>query len=99
MGQCCGSAGLGEFFLRRYEEGGEARDLSYCTRIAADLASRAEPVGEGVRWVQAEHRVQPELLQAQTGLMQGAAGIGLWLLHLDGHFQDREPLVVLPDAR
>ena len=46
----------------------------------------------------AEHRVQPELLQAQTGLMQGAAGIGLWLLHLDGHSQDREPLVVLPDA-
>ena len=99
VGQCCGSAGVGELFLRLYGERGEARDLSFCARIAADLASRAEPSGEGLKWVQAEHRVQPERMQAQTGLMQGAAGIGLWLLHLDGHFQDREPLVVLPDAR
>ena len=38
---------------------------------------------KGLRWVQAEHRVRPELLVAQTGYMQGAAGIGMWLLRLD----------------
>jgi hypothetical protein len=30
--------------------------------------------------IQTEHRARPELLIAQTGLMQGAAGIGLVLL-------------------
>jgi hypothetical protein len=38
-------------------------------------AARIEtPGGKGLRWVQAEHRVRPELLVAQTGYMQGAAG-------------------------
>jgi hypothetical protein len=41
--------------------------------------------------------VRPELLIAQTGLMQGAAGVGLAMLHLDGVSQRRPPLVVLPD--
>jgi hypothetical protein len=35
---------------------------------------------------------------AQTGLMQGAAGVGLALLHLDGALSARSPAVVLPDA-
>jgi hypothetical protein len=47
--------------------------------------------------VQAEHRVRPELLVAQTGLMQGAAGVGLAMLHLDGARERRTPFVRLPD--
>ena len=37
----------------------------------------------GLKWIQAEHRLHPDRLTAQTGLMQGAAGVGLTLLRLD----------------
>ncbi len=98
VGQCCGSAGVGEFFLRRYQSDGDEAYLEFCERLTADIYDRADSSEDALKWVQAEHRVQPELLQAQTGLMQGASGIGLWLLHLDGHYQGRQPFVVLPDA-
>jgi hypothetical protein len=53
---------------------------------------------KGLRWIQAEHRVQPKLLVAQTGYMQGAAGIGMWLLRLDGAGKGRESFVRFPDT-
>ena len=43
-------------------------------------------------------RVQPENVVAQTGLMQGAAGVGLAMLHLDGALTQRKPFVILPDS-
>jgi len=51
-----------------------------------------------MRWIQAEHRTRPELLIAQTGLMQGAAGIGLYLVHLDAFEQRKRPKINLPDS-
>jgi hypothetical protein len=57
------------------------------TRDAADL-----------HWTHAEHRVKPEFVQAQTGFMQGAAGIGTWLQHLDAFEQGRQPFLRLPDS-
>ena len=97
VGQCCGSAGVGEFFLRLYGQSEDPQHLAICERINADLLDRATEERGGLSWTQAEHRVQPDLLQAQTGLMQGSAGIGLWLLHFDGFTVDRAPFVVLPD--
>jgi hypothetical protein len=41
--------------------------------------------------------VQPENVVAQTGLMQGAAGVGLALLHLDNAVKGRADRIVLPD--
>ena len=83
-GQCCGSAGVAEFFLNLYLSEGtwraEYKEVSI--RVADDLLSRATKTDGGVKWVQAEHRVQPENLAAQTGYMQGAAGIGMLLLHM-----------------
>ena len=35
----------------------------------------------GLAWDQAEHRARPDWVQRQTGYMQGAAGIGGFLLH------------------
>ena len=49
-------------------------------------------------WTQAEHRVRPELLEAQTGWMQGAAGVGAFFLHLDARRAGESPLVTLPDT-
>jgi len=97
VGQCCGNAGVIEFFLALHDVTGEPGHLEFAERVAADTVRRATEDDGGLKWIQAEHRVQPELLIAQTGLMQGAAGVGLAMLHLDGVGQVRRPLVVLPD--
>lgn len=77
---CCGSAGIGDFFADLYRATGEARYLEQADRMVDDLLARATPGDPGTKWIQAEHRVRPDLLHAQTGLMQGASGIGLFLL-------------------
>jgi lantibiotic modifying enzyme len=97
ISQCCGNAGVLEFFLALHDLTGEAQRLEFAERVAADTVRRATEEDGGLKWIQAEHRVRPELLIAQTGLMQGAAGVGLAMLHLDGVSQRRRPLVVLPD--
>jgi hypothetical protein len=66
--------------------------------MTADLLARATRDNRGTRWVQAEHRVRPEQLIAQTGYMQGAAGVGMWLLRLDAQQRKRAPLVRFPDS-
>lgn len=97
IGQCCGNAGVVEFFLALHNVTGESHHLEFAEHVAADIVHRATEEDGGLKWIQAEHRVRPELLIAQTGLMQGAAGVGLAMLHLDGVSQRRRPLVVLPD--
>lgn len=97
ISQCCGNCGVGEFFLGLHRHTRDARHLEYAELIAHDTLKRATPEGDGLKWIQAEHRVRPELLVAQTGLMQGAAGVGLAMLHLDGARQGRKPFVKLPD--
>jgi lantibiotic modifying enzyme len=98
VGQCCGTAGVAEFFLDLHRVTGKQAYLDFSRRMTADLLARGTEVGEGMKWIQAEHRVRPELLIAQTGYMQGAAGIGLWLLHLDAFEQGREKAITLPDS-
>jgi len=97
-GICCGLAGVADFFLSLYKVTGEARDLRFGSRIMARLAEKATTDASGKRWVQAEHRARPELLVAQTGLMQGAAGIGLVSLHWHQHEHGLRPRIVLPDS-
>ena len=97
ISQCCGNCGVGEFFLSMHQIRGKSEHLEMAERVAADTLRRATVADGGLKWIQAEHRVRPELLVAQTGLMQGAAGVGLSMLHLDGARQKRKPFVVLPD--
>ena len=97
ISQCCGNCGVSEFFIAMHRASGDARHLAYAEEIGHDTLARATPEGGGLKWIQAEHRVRPELLIAQTGLMQGAAGVGLAMLHLDGVRERRNRLVVLPD--
>ena len=97
ISQCCGNCGVSDFFIAMYRHTGSARYLEYAEAIAHDTLARATAEGDGLKWVQAEHRVRPELLVAQTGLMQGAAGVGLAMLHLDGEREGRKRLVKLPD--
>jgi len=97
-GVCCGSAGVASFFLDLHRTFGKEEYLRFAERLTADILARGTRDDDGLRWIHAEHRARPELLAAQTGLMQGAAGIGLFLLHLDALEQGRDPLIVLPDT-
>ncbi len=98
VGQCCGSAGVAEFMLDLHRVLGRPDFLQMAQRMTADLMKRSSPGEPGTKWVQAEHRVQPDLLLAQTGYMQGAAGIGMLLLHLDGLERQKSRLIRLPDS-
>ncbi len=96
-GICCGSAGVADFLLDLHRRTGDRGALELTRRLTSNLLAKSTRDGEGLKWVQAEHRVRPEFLQAQTGLMQGAAGIGLWLLRLDGFDRGRPRTIILPD--
>jgi lantibiotic modifying enzyme len=98
VSQCCGSAGVAQFFLDLYGVTREPKHLSFAQKMTDDLLARATRDVTGTRWVQAENRIQPNLLVAQTGYMQGAAGIGMWLLRLDGAQRQRAPFVQFPDS-
>ncbi|MFO0983147.1 MAG: lanthionine synthetase LanC family protein [Planctomycetota bacterium] len=98
VGQCCGSAGIAEFFLELHRLTREPRYLAFAKRLTEQLLAKATTDAAGTRWVQAEHRLKPDLLVAQTGYMQGAAGIGMWLLHLDEFERGTVPRIRLPDS-
>jgi lantibiotic modifying enzyme len=98
VSQCCGSAGVAEFFLSLYQVTHEKSYLDFSKHVAAQLMTKARRDTAGMRWIQAEHRVKPELLVAQTGYMQGAAGIGMLLFHLDALQKGRRPAIRFPDS-
>jgi lantibiotic modifying enzyme len=97
VGICCGSAGVAEFFLSLYRIAQKQEYLDFAERLTDQIMKKANRDEAGMRWIQAEYRSRPDFLQAQTNLMQGAAGIGLWLLHRLEHARGGEPRVVLPD--
>jgi lantibiotic modifying enzyme len=96
-GQCCGDAGVGEFALLMARRTGEAGYVDLARRCADEVVRQSELTGGLRRWVQAEHRDRPEFLEAQTGYMQGAAGIASFLLHLDTTLAGAPVKVTLPD--
>ena len=98
ISMCCGTAGQAAFFLEMYGATHDAKYLRLARDTTSLLLSKGTRDQGGMRWVQAETRVKPEIEIAQTGLMQGASGVGLWLLHLAeferGH---KSPAITLPD--
>jgi lantibiotic modifying enzyme len=98
VSQCCGHAGVADFFIELHRSYQDATALPFARRVTADLLRRATDDQTGMRWVQAEHRVQPDVTVAQTGYMQGAAGIGALLLKLDAVERGARVRVVLPDS-
>ena len=89
LGQCCGTAGVGEMALDCYQETGDARWLEWSGTLADDVLERSIADGDGVRWSQTEHRVSPPELPPAVGWMQGAAGVAGWLLRLGRVRRDR----------
>ncbi len=95
---CCGTAGMLNASLDLHLATGDPAYLEQARGYARVLVTRAVRTGEGVCWPQAEHRVRPDFVQAQTGWMQGAAGIAAALLRLHLVEQGRpERIVRLPD--
>ncbi len=97
-GICCGLAGVGEFFLDLYQELGDKAYLDFSKRVASRLLAKATVDDGRMSWVQAEHRTRPDYVFAQTGYMQGAAGIGTFLLRLAPPVRTKPRRVVFPDT-
>jgi hypothetical protein len=89
---------VGDFFLSLAAETGDQSHLVFARELADYILGEATEGEAGMSWNQAEHRTQPEFLQAQTGWMQGAAGVGAFFLHLDGAEKGRAPLIRFPDS-
>jgi lantibiotic modifying enzyme len=97
VSQCCGNAGVAEFFLTLYQMEGKKKYRNYAWLHTQDLLKRATSDAQGLRWIQAENRTEPEAVAAQTGYMQGAAGIGILLCHWLELEQGKKQLIRLPD--
>jgi lantibiotic modifying enzyme len=97
-GICCGLAGVGEFFLDLGRALNDKAYLEFCDRVTSRLLAKATVADGRMFWVQAEHRVRPDFLVAQTGYMQGAAGIGMFLLRLDQAGRGQKGKIVFPDS-
>ncbi|HEV2843638.1 MAG TPA: lanthionine synthetase LanC family protein [Thermoanaerobaculia bacterium] len=98
-GQCCGSAGVAAFFLDLAKLTGDESYRAHARRVARHLVAHGTATpGDGLKWVDAEHRLQADYTYAQTGYMQGAAGIGMLLLQMDATEKNREWTFRLPDS-
>lgn len=98
LGKCCGSTGVAECFLDLHRLTGDGDHLVFARTMADDIVSRATVDDGGTRWSNFEHRIEPPDLPAQTGAMQGAAGIASFLLNLDGHLNGDDWHIVWPDS-
>jgi len=96
-GQCCGDAGIGEFALLLARRTGRSDYLGLARRCAEVILDASETEADRRLWRQAEHRDRPDFIQAQTGYMQGAAGIASFLQHLDGMLAGRPVKIAMPD--
>jgi len=96
-GKCCGSVSLAEYYLWLFEITENVKYLEYSHIMTDQLLSHSTKENGYLKWVHAENRTSPENIAAQTGLMQGSAGIGLWFLQLHAFQDDKKPLIRLPD--
>jgi lantibiotic modifying enzyme len=97
--QCCGSAGVVDFFLGLWATTGRDEYRAFAKHVADQMLSRRTDFdGKGYRWYQAYTRIKPWDVTAETGYMVGAAGIAIALLHLDMAEQGTyRQAILLPD--
>ena len=98
ISQCCGDAGVGDYALNFHHITTDARYLELARREAAELTKRSTAHEHGRSWCQAEHRERPDFVQSQTGYMQGAAGVGSFLLHLATTLGGAPVKIAFPDT-
>ena len=96
ISQCCGAAGIADFLLGLYQATGKEQYLDFARRALDNVVNRAFVDDKGYRWYQSEFRVQPWIVAAQTGYMQGASGVGSALLHLHTALEGKYRAVLFP---
>ena len=97
VSQCCGDAGVAMFFFDIARPARKPEYMNFARTVTDYLLSKGTRDASGLRWVQAENRRQPEKVVAQTGYMQGAAGMGMLLLRVDGMSRRRRLGTIFPD--
>lgn len=95
---CCGVTAEAAFFMDMYQLTKKSQYLDLAKQASDRLLTLATEDQQGTRWIQVETRVKPDVAIAQTGYMQGASGVGMWLLHLSAFAQGKsEPTIAFPD--
>lgn len=95
---CCGVTAEAAFFLDMYQVTKKSDYLDLAKQASDRLLTLSTEDEHGTRWVQVETRVRPDVAIAQTGYMQGASGVGMWLLHLNAFAEGKsEPTITFPD--
>ncbi len=93
---------IGQYFidLARHDRAlaGGLEPNAMVNRVSSNTLSRATKDEQGLRWVQAENRTQPENLVAQTGFMQGAAGVGTYFLQRHALESRKRWITPFPDT-
>lgn len=97
LGQCCGTAGVGEYFLQLYKQKQKPEYLLFARHMAEFTRSKAVEEAGGLKFPHAENNRERDVVYAQTGYMTGAAGIGMFFLHLYEHEKGIERKVIFPD--
>ncbi|MDR2106187.1 MAG: hypothetical protein LBP24_02125 [Coriobacteriales bacterium] len=95
--QCCGTAGFVNLFLGTWLKTGSEEFLDYATRSGKALLGDATVLEGRAVWYQAFSRIDPDLISADLGYMNGAAGIGVALLQLHSALAGRFITIRLPD--
>ena len=98
ISQCCCDAGIGDHAVNMFRATGDEFYKDLGLRVAKEVVRRAEQNDGTYCWPQAEHRTQPDFIQAQTGYMQGAAGVGSFLLHLATTLKGEPVKIQFPDS-
>lgn len=94
LARCCGTAGVGQLLLDRYQATGDTALLNWAGTLAADVAARAASTPHGVTWSNTEYTRTPPELSPEPGFMQGAAGIAGWLARFHAlHTRADAPLI------
>lgn len=93
IGICCGTAGVGRFAVEAYRATGVSELQTLAGALADDLIRDSTAMGDGLGWVNTEHRLRPEERRIQCGFMQGAAGIGSFLLAYDGVLSGKDTMI------
>ena len=98
ISQCCGNCGVGEYFIDVQRHTPSSEYLDMVSRVRANTFTRATTEGNGLKWIQAENRVSPDAVVAQTGYMQGAAGVGSFYLHARALAAGKPRAIEWPDS-
>ncbi|MEU7982958.1 lanthionine synthetase LanC family protein [Micromonospora sp. NPDC049081] len=82
LARCCGTAGVGQMLVDRFQDAGDPALLTWADTLAEDVLARTVSTPAGVTWSNTEHTRTPPQLPPEPGFMQGAAGIAGWLARL-----------------